>query len=854
VPARCPNRVRSASHASTSSRGAGQPPSDSRCLHAQSAPTVCLAGAGVIVMHLRAKLALALTPLVVVPVIALGWLTWESLRDKLHAEAEQGMQAALLLADQGLTDLVTNADADADLLASAPETEGYAELRARGGAAPEASAKLLRLFEQYRAAYPDYLAIRLLDGAGRVLVGTAAVGFADDVAPTLYAATGSDVAGPERTRRMDPDADLLHVRHRVEVPAGTGGFRGRLVLSVSLKPLYARLVDPYLRFRGQLLLVLPGGGLLHASGNAPRQLPAALRDQLEALGSARGLRRLRWGGEPSLVMSRSLVDGVTAVAVQPVRGLSHPLNQLALQTVAISFFGGLLLVAVLFVWLRRLVLRPLAALRRAARAVGTGRPVPPLPVRGDDELGMLAADLNEMAERLGQYNEQIEQLAFYDQLTGLPNRNLIRDLLAQRIETSRGPGQVLALLFVDLDNFKQINDNLGHAVGDSLLETFADRLQGLLAGEGIGHSAFLARFGGDELLLAADALPGPAAADALAARILNVAAEPFELGGGRYVVTASIGVALYPQDAQDPDGLVRCADLAMYRAKSEGRNTYRFFTQELNARSSERLSIEHRLRHGLTAEQLTLQYQPIVALGSGDVVACEALLRWRDPELGPVSPARFIPVAEESGLIQDIGRFVLRTVCAQIAAWRDAGLMIRPVAVNLSAAHLQREPLAGPVADLLGRFTLSPDALQIEITESVLMDLTHANSARVQALSDLGLAIHIDDFGTGYSSINYLRRFAIDCIKIDRSFIANLCTRDEDRALATAMIAMAKALGLRIIAEGIENEAQLAALRELGCDFGQGYFFARPMDAEDLALCLRHPHLPAAPPLAAAGT
>jgi EAL domain-containing protein (putative c-di-GMP-specific phosphodiesterase class I) len=375
-----------------------------------------------------------------------------------------------------------------------------------------------------------------------------------------------------------------------------------------------------------------------------------------------------------------------------------------------------------------------------------------------------------------------------------------------------------------------------------------------LEAEGLGHSAFLARFGGDELLVAVDALPGAAAAAALALRILAAAAEPFELDSGRYIVTASIGIALCPQDAQDPDGLVRCADLAMYRAKSEGRNLYRFFTPEMNARSSERLCTEHGLRHALVADRLSLQYQPILCLKTGELVACEALLRWHDDELGVVSPAKFIPVAEECGLIQDIGRWVLRTVCAQIAAWRDEGLQPRPVAVNISAAHLQREGLAGPIADLLGRYGLTADALQLEITESVLMELTHANSARVQALSDLGLAIHIDDFGTGYSSINYLRRFVIDCIKIDRSFIAHLCSREEDRALVTAMIAMAKALGLKVVAEGIEDTDQLEALRELACEYGQGYLFARPLDAADMARCLAAPRLFDAPKLAAAGT
>jgi diguanylate cyclase (GGDEF)-like protein len=813
-------------------------------------------------MHLRAKLALALVPLVVVPVFALGWLTWESLRDKLHGEAERGMEAALLMAGQRLTDLVSDADADAALLAAAPETLALLVRSARRGAQAgdrpadlsAQRAAVLRLFEQYRAAYPDYLAIRLLAQSGMELAATVAIGFQDAANADLPAPSGATSA--ERIRQLDPDAGLLRVRQRVSVAAhgDQPAAEGVLALTVSLAPFYARLADPYSHFGGSLLLALPDARVLYASDGTTRLPPGQTPAALDAIAARRVPQRVNWAEQPSLIMTRPLLDGVIAVVVQPLRGLSHPLNQLALQTLAISFFGGLLLVAVLFVWLRRLVLRPLAALRTAAQAIGAGRSLPPLDVRGDDELGLLASDLQEMAERLGQYNEQIEQLAFYDQLTGLPNRNLVRDLLAQRMDAPRRTGEVLALLFVDLDNFKQINDNLGHAVGDRLLETFANRLHSLLEAEGLGHSAFLARFGGDELLVAADALPGAAAAEALALRILAVAAEPFELGEGRYIVTASIGVALYPEHAQDPDGLVRCADLAMYRAKSEGRNLLRFFTRELNTRSSERLHIEHRLRHALVEGRLGLQYQPIVSLDSGELVACEALLRWRDDELGQVSPAKFIPVAEESGLIQDIGRWVLRSVCAQIAAWRAAGLTPRPVAVNISAAHVQREALAGPVADLLARFDLPPDALQLEITESVLMDLTHSNSARVQALSELGLAIHIDDFGTGYSSINYLRRFAIDCIKIDRSFIANLCNRGEDRALVTAMIAMAKALDLKIVAEGIEDQAQLRVLRELDCDFGQGYLFARPMDADALAGCLREPRLIAPLPVGVSAT
>jgi len=363
------------------------------------------------------------------------------------------MAVALMLADQGLSDLADGAAASAELLASAPA------VRSATGPGGDTSAAV-RLFDRYRTTYPDYLSIRLLDGAGGVLAQAAAIGFhGDSPLADPYAAEVAARAGPAPRFDMDANADLLRVYRAVQDPdaAATGAAsNGHVVaLSVALTPLYARLVTEHLGWSGALLLVQADGEVLYDSGRAPlAPPPSVLRETLGHLGTTLTPRRLDWGGEPSLVMARALREGLTAVAVQPLRGLSHPLDTLAVQTVAISFFSALLLVAVLFIWLRRLVLRPLKSLRSAARAIGTGRRVPPVTVRGDDELGLLGAELREMAERLGQYNEQIEQLAFYDQLTGLPNRNLIRDLLTQRMGAPRRADEVLALLFVDLDNFK----------------------------------------------------------------------------------------------------------------------------------------------------------------------------------------------------------------------------------------------------------------------------------------------------------------------------------------------------------------------------------------------------------------
>lgn len=776
-------------------------------------------------MRLQAKLALALVPLVSVPVLAFGWLTWSSLGSDLRADAMRAMDAALIVAEQSIEDLVEKAESSLMLLATSAVVEGYAG-NEEGGLDPIPRADVRQLFEDYRAVYPEYDEIRLLPS---VPVGE------DDQA------VGS--GGSRLPSRLDVGSGRLYFYRAIDpsvqaVDAGAGeaAVTSHLALSVSLDGVFDRLMQAPSAFGGRLLLAAANGRILFDSRaeTVGQIVPQAIRSHLRPGKEHEQPIQVTWNGEYRLARCRPVAADLFAVALLPEAALSAQLWSLALKTLGISLLFALLMAGLLLGGLRRLVLQPLEKLRLAARAIGDGQLQPDIAVTKDDEMGLLAADLRDMGERLGQYHEQIEELAFRDQLTGLPNRRLIREFLAERLTSTPRADALLAVLFLDIDNFKQINDNLGHAVGDRLLETFARRLSDLLDPTPVGEPTYLARFGGDELLIVADGLRNAEDAGELARQILAASVEPYALGDANYIVTASIGIALFPLDADDADGLIRCADLAMYRAKAVGRNAYRFFSADLNARASERLLIEHRLRQALDSGHLAMHYQPIVELATGRLAAFEALLRWTDPDLGPVSPVRFIPIAEETGLIQDLGRWVLDTVCAQIAAWRSAGLTTVPVAVNVSAAHLQREALDEPLAQLLERYQLKASDLHLEITESILMDMTVMNTKRLRALGDLGFSIHIDDFGTGYSSINYLRRFEIDCIKIDRSFVANICTRDEDRALATAMIAMGQALSLSIVAEGIEDADQLALLRELGCNLGQGYLFARPSQADEV--------------------
>ncbi len=428
-----------------------------------------------------------------------------------------------------------------------------------------------------------------------------------------------------------------------------------------------------------------------------------------------------------------------------------------------------------------------------------------------------------------QAEERIEFLAYHDPLTGLPNRVLLEDRLEQGIAQAERSHSGLALVFVDLDNFKQINDSLGHAAGDALLREVAARLKRC-----VRDTDTLSRQGGDEFVLILRELHGAESCLPALAKIMETLQEPFRYEGNELTTSASIGVALYPEDGTDFEVLRKKADMAMYRAKEAGRNAYRFFDEAMNDEAVEHLLIRSGLRRALERGEFVLHYQPQVEIGSGRVVGVEALLRWRHPEFGLVPPARFIPVAEDSGLIVPIGEWVLHEACRQAAQWLREGLPPLLMAVNLSAAQFRRGSVEDTVHQALGRAGLDASALELELTETTLIQNLDPVLASIRHLKQLGVKLSIDDFGTGYSSLSYLKRFDIDKLKIDQSFIRDLAVDADDAAIVRAIIQMAHSLGLRAIAEGVETPDLLQRLHAFGCDEAQGYHFAPPMPAEEL--------------------
>jgi diguanylate cyclase (GGDEF)-like protein len=503
-------------------------------------------------------------------------------------------------------------------------------------------------------------------------------------------------------------------------------------------------------------------------------------------------------------------------------------------TMQLAALQVLLSMAVLIGVLYRRLLAPIQRLKRQASEIASRADVEPVRWDRRDELGQLGAHLNDVHQQIDTLFDQLEaqkaeleKIALHDSLTGLPNRALFRELTRAAVAAAARDGGRLALLFLDVDRFKTVNDTLGHAGGDALLTTLAQRLRAA-----VRASDAVCRHSGDEFIVL---LHDGSAWDEVAAtadRLLKEMERPVQFNSHEIAVSASIGVAIYPDDATDPETLVRHADTAMYTAKHLGRARVSFFRAEFNAQLQATQQLDRELRQALAENEFILHYQPQVDAGSGELLGCEALIRWQHPTRGMVPPLQFIGAAEQCGLISDLGAWTIRTACAQIARWKASGLPFRCVAVNVSALEFRNHRLVDTLTRAMADFGVLPHELEIELTESVLMTDTQTTQRIVERLHGLGLPLAVDDFGTGYSSLAYLKHLRPSKIKIDRSFVTDLPGDEDDRVLVQAIVQLAQALGIRVVAEGVETEAQRSYLHRIGCGTLQGYLISRPQPAE----------------------
>ncbi|HLY44599.1 MAG TPA: EAL domain-containing protein [Stellaceae bacterium] len=601
--------------------------------------------------------------------------------------------------------------------------------------------------------------------------------------------------------------------------------RGRLLVGVPLLPISRRVEAPDGTFLGVIVVLIPpialttlpksidlgphGTMTLAGLDNVVRaRFAADSRDGTKGIGAS-----IAGGPRPAVIapnglgwfVRSSVIDGITRVFTYGRVG-SYPL----VVTVGLDLdheFAG---------W------RTLAAMV-VAMALGATL-----------LLSGLAAYLIRQIYRDATTARAITHTAEHDFLTGLPNRMLLNDRLGQAIALGHRHQGKVAVLFLDLDGFKHINDSLGHPIGDKLLQSIAQRLK-----DCVRESDTVSRQGGDEFIVLLSEIQRVEDIAVTTRRCLAAVAEVHTIDQRELHVTTSIGVSVYPDDALDAATLIKNADTAMYQAKENGRQGYQFFTPAMNVRAVQRLFIEEGLRDALKGHEFALHYQPKIDLKSGAITGAEALLRWTHPTRGAVPPAIFIPVAEDCGLILPIGNWVLREACAQTRAWRDAGLPVTPIAINISAVEFRAENFLENLFAVLREAGLDPGSLEIELTESVLMKHAESAAAILRALRDGGVRVAIDDFGTGYSSLSYLRNFPVDALKIDQSFVRRITTHRGDEPLVTAIIAMARSLSLRVVAEGVETLEELEFLRARHCDEAQGYYFSRPVPAAAFANILR---------------
>jgi diguanylate cyclase (GGDEF)-like protein len=536
---------------------------------------------------------------------------------------------------------------------------------------------------------------------------------------------------------------------------------------------------------------------------------------------------MRVGGAESIALAKPLPAfsgsdrAILLLAYPKAEALADARKlQLALGVMTLM---GLLLVALATWKAAGRITQPLARLDEAAGRLASGEHVQ-VRVRGDDELARLATSFNEMVGKISEREQRITQLAFNDVLTGLPNRSMFQQQLDHLFRTLEGDEGMFALHCLDLDQFKVINDTLGHPAGDTLL---------IEAGQRVQHAArghFVARLGGDEFVVLQTVGEDRDAIDKLARRILEEMAQPLVIDGNEFAPSTSIGIAIAPQDADDGETLLRNADLALYRAKEAGRGTYAFFEESLNQRAQQRRQLETDLRLAVERSEFELYYQPLFDLEQNRICSFEALIRWNHPTRGLISPAEFVPIAEDTGLIVPIGAWVVRQACAQAAKWPKH---VR-VAVNVSAVQFHRGSLNETILLALADSGLEPARLEVEITESIFLEGGESTLRLLHSLRSLGIRVALDDFGTGYSSLSYLQSFPFDKLKIDRSFIHNLLTRDGASAIVRAITELAHALNIETTAEGVEETAQLMELRAHGCSSVQGFLFAEPMTAADV--------------------
>jgi diguanylate cyclase (GGDEF)-like protein len=806
-------------------------------------------------LRLQTKILLLLVPLIVLPILSLGWATYSQLKDEARNRT-QGQMTALLEQIQFHTEsLLQTARANASLFANTELVKSYVRHDPASTQPAAQEYEVLDLLFNYQQAYPEYYEIRILSPRGKEILRSA---FGDvgnvetDEALSNYflkSRSQPDITYTTFFRNPDNNQPALLVSKPLTYFADESNTHdsvkklyGFLMLTIDLDFLGKQTRNKKTGKSGQLFFTDSSGTILFHPSEARigktigpqlfRKLKSSINSKTPVAGEYNNQAVNFQGGK--------LHDWLYVFTAYPERELFANNSGRRWSFAILTLSAILLTTAFLYSALKILLIKPIQQLSHAASEMGRGKLLVPIDVDSNDEIGDLANTFKEMGENLNHYHEQVRYVAYHDSLTGLPNRKMFKDYLTRATAEAHRNFQKLAILFLDLDNFKRINDTMGHHAGDKLLKLFADRLSESLRKTDVishavneGASELLARLAGDEFIILMPRTAGSADAQKVAKRILDSLSAPFRINQQDAYVSTSIGIALFPDDGVDSNELLKSADIAMYSAKKLGRNNYQYYSRKMNDEAVYKLMVESHLRHAVENNELELYYQPQMKLSSGLIVGVESLLRWNHDELGQVSPDIFIPIAEEYGLIVPISKWVIQEACRQAKAWQAYNFNGFTLSINISAVHFNGHELETELAKHLQVTGLHPKYIELELTETSILQDPELAINSLNALKEMGLQISLDDFGTGFSSLSYVMKLPVDKIKIDRSFIQNMENDTDAAAIVSAIIAMAHSLNLSVIAEGVEKEAHVQLLGKMQCDIIQGYHFSRPLPASE---------------------
>ena len=806
-------------------------------------------------MQLQSKILLLLIPLIILPILILGRVAYSLLIEDAHNRTRYQMTALLEQIESQTASQLRTARANASLFASTSLVKQYIEAPAASADRHELKQQVMDLLFNYQLAYPEYYEIRIISRDGteqlRSVLGNVPNLKTNEVSSSYFIAAGNNPGITYTTFFRNPDNDkpALLASKPLFLPAKNSAGRekelyGYLMLTIDPGFLEIQANNRKVAGNGEIFFTDDVGTILfHPSPqHTGKQLPPGIfiESQLNANGNTRIDGQYK--GKDAHFRAIKLHDWLYAFGVYQEDELLAKSIDLGWKVALITSFAILLASTFLFGTLRKLLITPIRKLSLAASEMGRGHVLVAIDIDSSDEIGELATTFREMGKNLNHYHEQVRYITYHDKLTGLPNRAMLNDYLNRAIAEARRDLQGLGILFLDIDNFKLINETLGQQNSDRLLAAFADRIsKNLRETDVVSHqsrgdaSRVIARQEGDEFIVLLPGTGNPREVQKVASRILKSLSESFVISIQELYVSASIGIAMYPEDGETAGELLENAATALSHAKDLGRNNFQYYSGKLNEESAEKLKIEGRLRQALENNRLELLYQPQVNLATGRISGAEAQFRWEDAELGEIPPAVFLPVAEESGLTAQLSKWLINKACSQAQQWTTAFQRPVTMSIKLPAVHFSDQGLEDMIAGTLKATGLDPAQLELELAETVILQDLNQAAASLEAFKYMGLQLTLDNFGSGYSSLGHLLKLPFDKLRIDPCFIRNLKTETRDSAMVAAIISMSHNLGMAAVAAGVERQEHMQILQQMRCDHVQGPYISRPLTAESFA-------------------